>query len=313
MFALTLGIVIGIILPMQTAVNSRLRGFVVSPYVASMISFTVGATFLGVMTPASHQSLGVSLQVFHQEPWWIWLGGFLGVMGLTANILLFPHIGGVQTAIMPILGQMIMGMLIDNFGWFSSDKQVFGLSRGIGFILVLLGIFAAVALPEILARRQNKLTSAEQSGNPWPWRLMGVVAGMLSASQTAVNGRLGEVLDSSVHASFISFFVGALTLIVVVGLVEHRYGAVKLALGHGKPWWIWIGGVLGGTFVLGNVYLVPLLGTGQTVVLALLGQIMGSLLVDQFGLLGAKRNPVVPVQVMGLVILIVGVGLIRLF
>lgn len=42
MFALTLGIVIGIILPMQTAVNSRLRGFVVSPYVASMISFTVG-------------------------------------------------------------------------------------------------------------------------------------------------------------------------------------------------------------------------------------------------------------------------------
>lgn len=40
---------------------------------------------------------------------------------------------------------------------------------------------------------------------------------------------------------------------------------------------------------------------------------MGSLLVDQFGLLGAKRNPVVPVQVMGLVILIVGVGLIRLF
>jgi len=49
------------------------------------------------------------------------------------------------------------------------------------------------------------------------------------------------------------------------------------------------------------------------VVFALLGQIAGGLLVDQFGLLGANRKPVVPVQLLGLATLIAGVVMIRLF
>lgn len=166
-----------------------------------------------------------------------------------------------------------------------------------------------VALPDILQHQ----TTTTTSGNPWPWRLLGIVGGALGAVQTTINGHLGVVLNSAVHASFISFLIGAMTLLVIVFVVDRNLSHIANATGHRKPWWIWLGGLLGGIFVLGNTYLAPILGTGQTVVFALLGQLTGGLLIDQFGLLGAKRNPTMPVQFLGLLCLVGGVILIRLF
>jgi bacterial/archaeal transporter family-2 protein len=65
--------------------------------------------------------------------------------------------------------------------------------------------------------------------------------------------------------------------------------------------------------VLINVYLVGKIGTGQTVILALFGQIAGSLLVQQFGLLKSVKNRIVPIQLLGLIIMLGGVILIKLF
>jgi transporter family-2 protein len=65
--------------------------------------------------------------------------------------------------------------------------------------------------------------------------------------------------------------------------------------------------------VLINVYLVGKIGTGQTVVLALFGQIIGSLLVQQFGLLKSVKNRIVPIQIFGLILMLGGVFLIKLF
>lgn len=312
MIPIIIGVVIGMILSLQTAVNSRLRGFIGSPYQASFVSFTVGTLFLAAVLLVLRQPIGVSGQLFVTQPWWIWIGGFLGVIFLTTNILLFPHIGGVQTAIMPILGQVLMGSIIDNFGWFHSPHQALTLVRIGGLLLVLAGIIIAIALPELQQQHTlNQLT--KPAGNPWPWRLLGIVTGAIGATQTTINGRLGLALNSAVHAAFVSFLVGAVSLFFIVLLVNHGFREITRATGHGRPWWIWIGGAMGGIFVLGNTYLAPIIGTGQTVVFALLGQIAGGLLVDQFGLLGAQRKPVVPVQLIGLVVLIGGVVLIRLF
>jgi transporter family-2 protein len=76
---------------------------------------------------------------------------------------------------------------------------------------------------------------------------------------------------------------------------------------------MWIGGVIGALFVFGNAYLVPIIGTGLAVVIILVGQMTGSLLVDQFGLLESNKNPVTPIQIVGILIMIAGVALIRLF
>ena len=72
-------------------------------------------------------------------------------------------------------------------------------------------------------------------------------------------------------------------------------------LGRGKkpkvkdqnsPWWIWIGGLFGVLFVVGNIITAQALGTGMAVIILLTGLMIGGLLVDQFGLFESKQRPV---------------------
>ncbi|KYC62858.1 hypothetical protein B4099_1892 [Heyndrickxia coagulans] len=312
MFAVFAGIAIGFGLAVQTAINSQLRKFVVSPFLASMISFLVGTVFLAAATAVSRTPLGVPAGLFLNQPVWIWFGGICGVIGLTSNILLFPKLGSVQTTVMPILGMILMGMLIDQFGWFHSIRQSFGINRAIGVFLVLAGVVFAVVVPEAIAKRHSAIE--EQKGeNIWIWRLLGIAAGMIMAVQAAINGKLGTVLHSPVHASFISFFVGSVVLVLIVGIKDRSFTNIKEPVKQSAPWWVWLGGIIGGLYILINVFLVDHIGTGQTVILALFGQIAGSLVVERFGLFKSLKRRIVPVQILGLVIMLSGVILIKMF
>lgn len=75
---------------------------------------------------------------------------------------------------------------------------------------------------------------------------------------------------------------------------------------------MWIGGSLGALYVAGNAYLVPQIGAGATIMAVLLGMMACSLLVDHFGLVQVRRKPVVPAQLLALLIMALGVGLVRL-
>ncbi|WP_338207618.1 DMT family transporter [Lactiplantibacillus paraxiangfangensis] len=302
----SLAILIGIFLPVQTAVNSKLRIFVKSPYLSSMISFLIATVFLVLTSLLTHSSLLISSRVMSTIPWWAWLGGVVGVIGLTANILLFPILGSVQTVIMPILGQILMSLLIDNFGWFRVAQKPLDFLKIIGALVLIVGVILIVVVPTLGTSKAK-----DQPKSLWLWQIAGVLAGMLVASQSAINGELGLVLHSSMHAALISFAVGSIILLIIVGLFQRKLTDIRLAFGQGKPWWIWIGGFLGALFVFGNAYLVPIIGTGALVVFALLGQMLGSLVVDQFGLLGATVKKIVPIQIVGIIVMFVGVALIE--
>lgn len=311
MFAIFIAITFGAVFAGQTAINSQLRRFVVSPFLASTISFFVGLVFLTILLLVSGLPIGIPLELFLTQPVYIWLGGICGAIALTVNILLFPKLGSVQTTIMPILGMTLMSMVIDNYGWFNSMQHSFGLNRGIGVLLLLIGVFLAVAQRESKFHRSQ--TTQKKLFVQWLWRLVGVLAGMLLAVQFAINGELGKVLQSSTHAALVSFLVGTTMLIIMVGIMDRSYANIKKAIRESAPWWVWIGGILGGLYILINVYLVEQIGTGQTVVLVLFGQIAGSLLVEQFGLFRSYKNQIIPVQILGLIVMIVGVFLIRIF
>lgn len=312
MLAIIIGLIIGIGLPIQTSINSRLKLSVGSPFLASLISFTFGTIFLAIITLVKDKSLFFSTNLLKTQPIWLWLGGIFGVIYLTANILLFPKLGSVQTAIMPILGQIIMGLMIDNFGLFKSLVKPLTFTRVIGAVLVVIGVIGAVSINEIIQKHHDKIlrkATAKPQRDLTIWRLAGVLVGMLSASQTAINGHLGLVLKSSVKAAFISFFVGELLLIIIVTILHPQFQLKKV---HGQnPWWMWLGGIIGALFVLGNVYLVPIIGTGLAVVIVLVGLVTGSLLIDQFGLLESQKNPISFAQIMSLLVMIFGVIIIR--
>lgn len=313
MFTALLGAAIGTGMSMQSAINSRLRFYVLSPFIASMLSFVVGTIFLSIVVMVNGLPLVPSISTVANQPLWIWLGGVCGVIALTTNIFIFPKIGSVETAIMPIIGMIITGMVIDHFGWFNSMVQTFGINRLFGVILIFTGVFLAVVLQDVMKRRTHQFESNPEDINKWPWRLAGFTGGSLLSVQAAINGELGAAVNSPFTASFISFFVGAVTLIIIVIVRDKTFMPVKHPFVQKAPLWVWLGGIFGGFYVLINIFLVGEIGTGPTVVLVLFGQILGSLLVQQFGLFKSAKTAIVPVQILGLLIMLTGVILINLF
>ncbi|WP_125763478.1 DMT family transporter [Companilactobacillus hulinensis] len=295
-------VLMGCGIAMQTAINSKLRHFVKSPYLASTVSFTIGALFLIALTIMSGESPFVSTNIIIGNPWWIWLGGLLGVIGLTANILLFPHLGSIQTAVLPLFGQIIMGIIIDQFGLFSSPKSGLTIIKVLGVLLVTVGMLLATGMIGSKDRRGT-------GKNNLLLQLAGIGAGLLMASQVAINGHLGVILKSSVHAAMVSFSIGAILLWILLFILRTPIHDLSSAIHAGKSyWWIWIGGFLGAAYVFGSAWLVPQIGTGQVVVIALFGQLLFSALIDHLGLLGSPVNRVNFTRVIGLIIMFVGVA-----
>lgn len=311
MIPIMIGLAIGFGLPIQTSINARLKDAFGSPFWSSLISFAIGTVGLAAVVLVQGERLIPTFATISSLPWWLWLGGLFGVIYLTSNILLFPQLGAVQTVIFPVLGQILMSLLIDNGGWFDATRDPLTSMRVIGALLVIAGVLITVALPGYFARRKDVGVPATKP-NPalWLWRGWGIIAGMLSASQTAVNGHLGVVLGSAQQSAFISFAIGTVALFVIVLFLHPHITFDETRTEH--RWWMWIGGLIGACFVLGNAYLAPTIGTGLAVVIVLLGLMAGSLAIDQFGWLGAKRNPVTALQLIGLIVMILGVACIRL-
>ncbi len=324
MLVLPLGVIIGLVMPLQTNANSRLRQSVGSPYLASFISFLVGTVTLLLATLLIDGQLP-QLARAEGQPAWLWAGGLLGVVVLTGNIFLFPRLGSVQTVVLPITGQVLMGLLIDHFGWFGSPQAPLTATRIAGAALLVVGVLGAIRVIDALIHRRLPATSDDGDVNVnvnvdagagagaglWFWRIAGVIFGMCSAAQTAVNGRLGVVLDSAVASALVSFTVGVTTLLFIVLFTRAKW-QVRRIDDRPNPWWMWIGGFLGAAFVFGNAFLAPIIGTGLTVMVVLVGLMIGSLVIDHFGLLGARRRPLTALQAAGLLCMIAGVALIRL-
>ena len=293
------GIIAGLVLPVQTLVNTRLRASTGTPFSSSLISFAVGTvTLLVIATAITGGTFGIS-QAFG-EPLWIWFGGLLGVVALTGNILLFPHLGAVQTVVLPIAGQIMMGVVIDHFGFFDSPASPLTIVRAVGALVTLGGVIAIVAGPGAPTKRDDRTMAL------WLWRLAGFIFGCFTASQSAINGHLGQITGSPVSAALVSFTIGVSTLIVLNIVLRWR-PRIERPNGEANPWWMWVGGVLGALFVLGNAALVPQIGTGLTVVATLLGSMLGSLLIDHM-----RGTRVQLRQVVGIAVILIGVVLIRL-
>lgn len=314
-FGVGIGVLAGLLLPIQTCLNSRLRESVGSPFLSSLISFIGGTVFLFIVTLCVNGSVLFPLSAFAQNPAWLWLGGLFGVIGLTTNIFIFPKIGGVQTAILPITGQIIMGLIIDTFGLFYSAQQTLNITRLLGILLVIAGVVGAVVLGQKRSHKNlpsDSSPSDEQDAGLWGWRALALGTGFLMAAQSAINGHLGVVLGSSAKSAFVSFTVGTIVLALIACVLKLK---IRIRVPQGKtknPWWMYFGGVLGALFVAGNALLVPVLGTGLTIMAALTGMITGSLMVDKFGLLQAPQRAVTLTQVLSLGVMVIGIALVRL-
>ncbi len=301
----------GIFIASQTAINAKLTSYNHLPLVTSTISFAIGSIILGFLTLCSGQGLGIRVGVILSTPWWSWLGGLTAAFALTCNILLFKHLGSVETTLYPVIGQIIMSLVIDQFGWFGSLQQRLTWHKGIGAVLLIAGLFIFINL--ISFQRTIEKTGTKVA-HQFGWQLLGILAGISLAVQNAVNAKLGRAFHSPLHAAFISFAISFILLLLFN--VVRRVGMIStilqtLAHQSRREWWIWLGGLLGSSYVGLSSILVPILGTGQVVILALFGKLVFSALIQQFGWFDSRVIKMSRSQGIGTVIMFVGILLIK--
>lgn len=295
-----LGVLIGVLLPNQSAINNRLRSSVSTPWVMSAISFLIGTGCLAILTWATVGSVTFDAGLFISEPAWLWAGGFLGVIGMTTTVVLLPIIGALYSTALNLTAQVMTTMLIDHFGFFGVEMYPAN-----GWRLTGASIVVAAALLAVRAGRANPHLNQP---SPAPvWYVIGLAVGVCFGLQVVVNGQLTGVLGSALHAALISFAVGFAVLVVLV-VVTRSSLRIRVPAGERKnPWWMWTGGILGALYVSGVAFLAPIIGSAATVVVIQLGLLTGSMAVDHFGLLSAPKKSVRPLQVIGLIFMGVGV------
>ena len=211
--SILLGILVGLALPVQTSVNNKLRDKVGTPYNSSLVSFIISTVFLACLLLVTGQGFHLPMDQLAGEPFWVWLGGLCGVVFLTANVILLTKLGSAETVILPVLGQLLMGLLVDSLGLFRAQQIPLTPLRAGGAVLVVAGSGQAAA-----AQGQRP------AGRLWLWRIVGVAAGMFSATQTAINGHLGQVVGSPLTASMVSFLVGLAALVVLCAVLGSSRG-----------------------------------------------------------------------------------------
>ena len=136
----------------------------------------------------------------------------------------------------------------------------------------------------------------------FPLALVGAAVGLSVSAQAGINAQLRTWVGSPVQAALVSFLTGTVAL-VAVALVERAPVPPGLAA---APWWVWLGGLLGAFNIAASIFLAPRLGALVLAMMVISGQIIASMLLDHFGLLGYRRVPIDPGRLLGALLLVAG-------
>ena len=138
-----------------------------------------------------------------------------------------------------------------------------------------------------------------------------LAAGVAAPTQFAINTQLRDVVGGPVLAAALSFLVGTVALFATAAVV--RRSVPELAPIASAPWWMWTGGLLGAFFVCASIVLTPRLGAATTVGLFLTGQVIGSIAIDHFGLLGVPVQSASLARIGGALLIVLGVAIVQRF
>jgi bacterial/archaeal transporter family-2 protein len=134
----------GMLVGLSRQLNGRLS-LSTSPFIASFWNHAIGfavlsalSLLLGCLIPSSAA----------EAPWYVYLGGSIGVMFVAAGSWLIVRIGAVNTALLVIGGQMVSGVAFDMFR--AASPALWASLLGVALIL------AGMALSQGRGRRRSE-------------------------------------------------------------------------------------------------------------------------------------------------------------
>lgn len=133
---------------------------------------------------------------------------------------------------------------------------------------------------------------------------LSLLAGAAVPLQAASNARLGVTLGHPFWATVISLLVSSVAIALVMLIVKVPRPNLGALLSG--PWWIWLGGLAGVFYITVALISVPHLGALNFIMAVVLGQLIISLVIDYFGLLGLPKNTPGLQKILGVSVVLAG-------
>ncbi len=142
------------------------------------------------------------------------------------------------------------------------------------------------------------------------WIVMAVIAGAFLPMQGSMNSKLAKAGENPVYASMISFTIGVLALVTYILLTSQNVSWKGL---KDAPSYSWLGGVLGAFYVTVIVFAFPKIGPGLTFGLVVAGQLITSMVMEHFQIMGTPHQPISLGRIVGVLLIIIGVVAVKKF
>jgi bacterial/archaeal transporter family-2 protein len=132
-----LAMLVGGALTVQVGMNATLARAIGSPLWASAINFAIGlVALLGLATVVGSRA---STGELGQVPAWGWLGGLLGAAYVASVTVLGPRLGGMTMVALVIAGQLLVALVVDQYGILGYPQIAVTPTRLLGAALLLAG------------------------------------------------------------------------------------------------------------------------------------------------------------------------------
>ncbi len=128
---LTGGVAVGIQSPLAGAIGQRVGG-TASSFIVHLSGMILSGALLMLRG-------GEKIGAWRTLPWYMFGVGIFGlILYQTINVTL-PRLGSTMMVTLIIIGQLLMGVLIDHFGWLGITPRPLDATRIVGVLVLLVG------------------------------------------------------------------------------------------------------------------------------------------------------------------------------
>jgi transporter family-2 protein len=138
--------------------------------------------------------------------------------------------------------------------------------------------------------------------------LLSVGLGVVLTVHLAMNGMVGAAINNARVGNAVFWCVGA-AMALAIGLSGWQSGALAGLLRVNPI--LLTAGAMGASLVFGIAYLIPRLGAGPFTYALLAGQIVSAMVLSHYGWLGSPKQPITPMGIVGVVVMVIGIILTR--
>jgi bacterial/archaeal transporter family-2 protein len=121
------------------AANAQLAKGVAGTIAATIISFSAGWLFLITINTVWCRQFPTVSDIARTPVYLLLLGGAIGAIFVSANVLVAPRLGSAATATLVIAGQLVGALMVDRPGLFDFSVREISPGRLAGAALVLSG------------------------------------------------------------------------------------------------------------------------------------------------------------------------------